>query len=68
MSFTLQTTLSENDNYQRALFVRIDFFHGWKCIILGAINFHTLEENRLSYFQKWLFLKKIEDAMSHIIR
>ena len=34
---TIQTTLSENNYYYRALFVRINFFHAWKCIILGGI-------------------------------
>ena len=32
---TVQTTFSENNDYFRAIFVKINFFHAWKCIISG---------------------------------
>ena len=33
---TIKTTFSENNNYYRAIFVKINFFHAWKCIISGV--------------------------------
>jgi hypothetical protein len=34
--YHLQTTLSEINNYYREIFVKINFFHAWKCIISGV--------------------------------
>ena len=60
---TLKTTLSENNNYQRALFVRINFFNGWKCIILEEI--HRSKFLHLRRKPAVIFSNFFGDAMSH---
>ena len=59
---TIQTTLSENSYYWRALFVKINFSMPenasfWE--LFAEVNFYTSEGNQLSYFQNGYFLKNL---------
>ena len=35
---TIQTTFRENNKWKRAILVKINFFHAWKCIILEVFQ------------------------------
>ena len=55
---TVQTTFSDNDNYYREIFVKINFFHAWKCIIADVkyrSKFWCLRRKPAVMFSKWVF-------------
>ena len=57
---TIQTTFSEINNYYEEIFVKINFFHAWKCIISGvkyrSMFWHLIRKSAL-LFSKWLFFQ-----------
>ena len=55
---TVQTTFSENNNYYRAIFVKIISFHTWKGVKYRS-NFWHLIENHLLYFLNGYFIKTL---------
>ena len=57
---TVQTTFSEINNYYGEIFVKINFFHAWKCIISGVkyrSMFWHLRRKPALLFSKWLFFQ-----------
>ena len=57
---TVQILFSENNNNYRTMFVKLNFFHAWKCIISGVkyqSKFWHLRRNQLSYIQYGYFFK-----------
>ena len=57
---TVKTTFSEINNYYGEIFVKINFFHAWKCIISGVkyrSMFWHLRRKPALLFSKWLFFQ-----------
>ena len=57
---TVQATFSENNEYYRTIFVKLNIFHAWKCIISGVkyrSMFWHLRRKLAVIFSKWLFFQ-----------
>ena len=67
---TVQTIFSENNNYYRTIFVKLNFFHAWKCIISGVkyrSKFWHLRRKLAVIFLKLLYIFLIHQNVPQVV-
>ena len=68
---TVQTIFSEKKKHYRTMFVKLNFFDAWKCIISGVkhrVSFEPLKKTSCHISKMAIFSKLFGNFMSQMIR